>query len=32
MYLFAILTASFILMWVIRNKSNEDDDDGPIWR
>jgi hypothetical protein len=32
MYLLAILTASFILMWVIHKKIDEDDDDGPIWR
>jgi hypothetical protein len=32
MYLFFIILASGIAMWALHHKSNEDDDDGPIWR
>ena len=32
MYLFFILIASAVVMYMIHLKSNEDDDDGPIWR
>jgi hypothetical protein len=32
MYLFFIILASGIALWAMCQKSNEDDDDGPIWR
>ena len=31
MYLFCIIGASLLMMWILHVKSKEDDDDGPIW-
>ena len=32
MYLFCIILASSIALWIMQKKSNEDDDNGPMWR
>jgi len=31
MYLFCIILASSIALWIMHKKSNEDDDNGNIW-